>query len=81
LDKLTKPTQGPFKIIDVQQLPINCTILIQQSLTSVECINICWLLPFLNVTIEDANVIPQSLWIVTWLLEMKGLNQLLYHTK
>jgi hypothetical protein len=29
LGKLAKPTQGPFKIIDVQQLPINGTILIQ----------------------------------------------------
>jgi hypothetical protein len=46
LGKLAKPTQGPFKIIDVQQLPINGTILIQQSPTSVECINIRLLLPF-----------------------------------
>jgi hypothetical protein len=46
LGKLAKPTQGPFKIIDVQQLPINGTILIQRSLTSVECINIHQLLPF-----------------------------------
>jgi hypothetical protein len=29
LGKLAKPTQGPFKIIDVQQLPINGTVLIQ----------------------------------------------------
>jgi hypothetical protein len=29
LGKLAKPTQGPFKIIDVQQLLINGTILIQ----------------------------------------------------
>jgi hypothetical protein len=29
LGKLAKPTQGPFKIIDIQQLPINGTILIQ----------------------------------------------------
>jgi hypothetical protein len=29
LGKLAKPTQGPFKIIDVQQLHINGTILIQ----------------------------------------------------
>jgi hypothetical protein len=40
LGKLAKPTQGPFKIIDVQQLPINGTILIQQSPTSVERVNI-----------------------------------------
>jgi hypothetical protein len=33
---LAKPTQGPFKIINVQQLPINGTILMQHSLTSVE---------------------------------------------
>jgi hypothetical protein len=46
LGKLAKPTQGPFKIIDVQQLPINGTILIQRSLTSVERVNICQLLPF-----------------------------------
>ncbi len=46
LGKLVKPTQGPFKIIDIQQLPINGTILIQQSLTSVEHVNICQLLPF-----------------------------------
>jgi hypothetical protein len=29
LGKLAKPTQGPFKIINVQQLPINGTVLIQ----------------------------------------------------
>jgi hypothetical protein len=46
LGKLAKPTQGPFKIIDVQQLPINGTILIQRSLTSVERVNIRRLLPF-----------------------------------
>jgi hypothetical protein len=45
LGKLAKPTQGPFKIIDVQQLPINGTILIQWSPTSVERINIRRLLP------------------------------------
>jgi hypothetical protein len=48
LGKLAKPTQGPLKIIDVQQLPINGTILIQHSSTSVEHINICRLLPFLE---------------------------------
>jgi hypothetical protein len=36
LGKLAKPTQGPFKIIDVQQLPINGTVLIERSLNSVE---------------------------------------------
>jgi hypothetical protein len=41
LGKLVKPTQGPFKIVYVQQLPINGTILIQQSPTSVACIIIC----------------------------------------
>jgi hypothetical protein len=46
LGKLAKPTQGPFKIIDVQQLHINGTVLIQRSLTSVECVNIRQLLPF-----------------------------------
>jgi hypothetical protein len=46
LGKLAKPTQGPFKIIDIQQLTINGTVLIQQSLTSVERINIRRLLPF-----------------------------------
>jgi hypothetical protein len=46
LGKLAKPTQGPFKIIDVQQLPINGTVLIQRSPTSVERVNICRLLPF-----------------------------------
>jgi hypothetical protein len=40
LGKLAKPTQGPFKIINRQQLPINGTILIQGSPTSVEHINI-----------------------------------------
>jgi hypothetical protein len=29
LGKLAKPTQGLFKIIDIQQLPINGTVLIQ----------------------------------------------------
>jgi hypothetical protein len=37
---LAKPTQGPFKIINVQQLPINATILIQRLPTSVERVNI-----------------------------------------
>jgi hypothetical protein len=46
LGKLAKPTQGPFKIIDVQQLHINGTVLIQRSPTSVERINIHRLLPF-----------------------------------
>jgi hypothetical protein len=46
LGKLAKPTQGPFKIIDVHQLPIKGTILIQRSPTSVERINIRRLLPF-----------------------------------
>jgi hypothetical protein len=46
LGKLAKPTQGPFKIIDIQQLTINGTVLIQQSQTSVECINIRRLLPY-----------------------------------
>jgi hypothetical protein len=40
LGKLAKPTQGPFKIIDVQQLPINGAVLIQRSPTSVERVNI-----------------------------------------
>jgi hypothetical protein len=57
---VARPTQGPFKIIDVQQLPINGTVLIQQPPTSVELIIICQLLQFLNITIEDANVVPQS---------------------
>jgi hypothetical protein len=47
LGKLAKPTQkGPFKMINVQQLPINGTILIQHSPTSVECIDFSRLLPF-----------------------------------
>jgi hypothetical protein len=46
LGKLAKPTEGPFKIIDVQQLPINGTVLIQRTPTSVERINIRRLLPF-----------------------------------
>jgi hypothetical protein len=37
LSKLAKPTQGPLKIIDVQQLSINGTILIQWSPTSGNC--------------------------------------------
>jgi hypothetical protein len=44
--KLMKPTQGPYKIIDVHQLPINCTICMQWSPTSVEHVNVHWLLPF-----------------------------------
>jgi hypothetical protein len=46
LGKLAKPTQGPFKIFDVHQLPTNGTIVVERSLTSVECINIHQLLPF-----------------------------------
>jgi hypothetical protein len=45
LGKLAKTTQGSFKIIDIIHLQINGTILIQQSMTSVERINICQLLP------------------------------------
>jgi hypothetical protein len=60
LGKLAKPSQGPFKIINLQQLHINDTVLIQRSLTSVESVNIRRLLPFLNITIEDAIVVPQS---------------------
>jgi hypothetical protein len=45
-NKVTRCSQGPFKIINVQQLPINGTILIQQSPTSVEHVYICQLLPF-----------------------------------
>jgi hypothetical protein len=43
---LTKSSQGPYNIIDAQQLPINGSVLMQQSPTSVEHINICQLLPF-----------------------------------
>jgi len=46
LGKLAKPTEGPFKIIDVSQLSINGTVLIQRSPTSVERVNIRRLLPF-----------------------------------
>jgi hypothetical protein len=46
LGKLAKPTQGTFNIIDIQQLPINGTILIKWSPTSVEHVNIHRLLPF-----------------------------------
>jgi hypothetical protein len=62
LGKLAKPTQGPFKIINVQQLPINGTILIQWSPTSVSTSTFANCCHFLNVTIEDTNVVPQSLW-------------------
>jgi hypothetical protein len=78
LGKLAKPTQGPFKIIDVQQLPINGTILIQRSPTSVQRINICRLLPFFEHYNWGCKCCTSV--IMTWLLVMKGLNQLFYHT-
>jgi hypothetical protein len=65
LGKLAKPTQGPFKIIDIQQLPINGTILIQQSPTSVEHVNICRLLPFFecyNWGCECCTSVIMTLW-------------------
>jgi hypothetical protein len=79
LGKLAKPTQGLFKIIDVQQLPINGTLLIQWSSTSIEHVNICQLLPFLEHYNWGQECCTSV--IMTWLLAMKGLNQLLYHTK
>jgi hypothetical protein len=67
LGELAKLTQGPIKIIDVQQLSINGTVLIWWLPTSFEHINICQLLPFLIVTTEDVNFVPQSLWPTeTW---------------
>jgi hypothetical protein len=71
LGKLTEPTQDPYKIIDVQQLPINGTILIQQSLTSVEHVNICQLLPFFecyNWGCECHTSVIMTLWPIHTLM-------------
>ena len=50
LGKLEKPTEGPFKIIDISQLPINGTVLIERSPNATECVNIRCLLPFFAPT-------------------------------
>jgi hypothetical protein len=65
LGKVAKPTHGPFKIINVQQLPINGTILVQWSPTSVERINIHQLLPFFecyNWGRECCTSVIMTLW-------------------
>ena len=46
LGKLARPTDGPYKIIDIAQLPINGTVLIQRTANSTECVNIRRLVPF-----------------------------------
>jgi RNase H-like domain found in reverse transcriptase/Reverse transcriptase (RNA-dependent DNA polymerase)/Integrase zinc binding domain/Retroviral aspartyl protease len=45
LGKLARPTEGPFRIIDISQLPVNGTVLIDRR-NSTERINIRRLLPF-----------------------------------
>ena len=50
LGKLEKPTEGPFKIIDISQLPINGTVLIERSPNATERVNIRRLLPFFAPT-------------------------------
>ena len=46
LGKLARPTDGPYKIIDIAQLPINGTVLIQRTANSTERVNIHRLVPF-----------------------------------
>ena len=58
--KLARPTDGPYKIIDIAQLPINGTVLIQRTANSTERVNIRRLVPFSNRPIEDANAVLVS---------------------
>jgi hypothetical protein len=53
--KLTRPTQGPFLVIDSSQQTVNGTIVIRRSPTVTERINIRRLRPYRPV--EDANVV------------------------
>ena len=46
LRTLARPTEGPYKIIDIKQLPINGTVLIQCTANTTECVNIRRLVPF-----------------------------------
>ena len=46
LRTLARPTEGPYKIIDIQQLPINGTVLIQCTANTTERVNIRRLVPF-----------------------------------
>ena len=46
LRTLARPTEGPYKIIDIEQLPINGTVLIQCTANTTECVNIRRLVPF-----------------------------------
>ena len=46
LRTLARPTEGPYKIIDIEQLPINGTVLIQCTANTTERVNICRLVPF-----------------------------------
>ena len=50
LGKLDQPTEGPFKIIDVSQLHINGTVLIERGHNATEQVNIRRLLPFFAPT-------------------------------
>ena len=43
---LVRPTEGPYKIIDIKQLPINGTVLIQCTANTTERVNIRRLVPF-----------------------------------
>ena len=46
LRTLARPTEGPYKIIDIEQLPINGTVLIQCTANTTERVNIRRLVPF-----------------------------------
>ena len=50
LGRLARPTEGPFKIIDIEQLPINGTVLIERDRQSTERVNIRRLIPFIEPT-------------------------------
>jgi hypothetical protein len=62
LGKLAKPTQGPFKLLMYNNYPSMVPFLYSNHrllLSASTFANCCH---FLNVTIEDAKVVPQSLW-------------------
>ena len=53
--KLSKPTQGPFRVVDASKQSVNGTIVIQRTATTTERINLRRLRPYRPV--EDANAV------------------------
>jgi hypothetical protein len=53
--KMSRPSQGPFRIVDTSQQDVNGTIVIQRTPTTTERINLRRVRPYRSV--EDANVV------------------------